>query len=41
VVVEASPRAALEVVEADFLLQLLIVALDTPTQFRQPDERRE
>jgi len=34
VMVEASPPASLEVVEADLLLQLLVVALDAPPQLR-------
>ena len=35
VVVKASPGAALEVVQAEFLLHLLVVALDAPTQLGQ------
>jgi hypothetical protein len=33
--VEASPAPALEVVEADLPLDLLIVPLDTPAEFGQ------
>lgn len=38
VVVEAAPRSPLEVVEAEFLLHLLVVALDAPAQLGRPDE---
>ena len=38
VVVEASPGAALEVVEADLLFEFLIVALDSPAELGVGDE---
>jgi hypothetical protein len=39
VMVEASPCSAFEVIEADLLLELLIVALDAPAKFGEPHER--
>jgi hypothetical protein len=36
--VKASPRAPLIVAEADFLLELLIIALDSPAQLGEIDE---
>ena len=41
VMVKASPRASIIVAEADFLLELLIVALDSPTQLGEIDEVAE
>src|SRR3954447_7184823 len=41
VVVEAAPAAALEVAEAELLLQLLEVALDAPTQLGGRDQLLE
>jgi hypothetical protein len=41
VVVEASPGAALEVVEADLLFHLLIIALDPPAQLGEANEGLE
>jgi hypothetical protein len=41
VVVKASPSASLIVAEADFLLELLIIALDSPAQFGEIDEVAE
>src|SRR3954466_9340835 len=41
VVVEAAPAAALEVPEAQLLLQLLEVALDAPAQLRDRDQLLE
>jgi hypothetical protein len=38
VVVKATPRSALEVIEADFLFHLLVVALDSPAQLCQPHQ---
>jgi len=38
---EASPTAAFEVPEAEFLLELLIVALDAPAQLGQIDHALE
>ena len=35
---KASPAAAFEVIEADFLLELFVIALDAPAQLGQPDE---
>src|SRR6058998_3677598 len=35
---EASPAAAFEVIEPELILELLIVALDTPTQLGEADE---
>ena len=39
--VKPTPAAAFEMAEADFLFELLIVALDWPTQFRQVYQTRE
>jgi len=39
--VEAAPTAAFIVPEADFLLQLEIIAFDPPAQFRLIDHARE
>ena len=36
--VEASPSSAFVMAEAEFLLEVLVVALDTPTQFRETDQ---
>ena len=36
--VEASPAAAFEVAEPEFLLELTIIALDAPAQFRRGNE---
>ena len=41
VVVEASPASAFEVVEADFLLEVLVVALDAPPELGQLDQAIE
>lgn len=38
VMVKTAPGASLEVVEAYLLLQLLVVALDAPTEFHQTDQ---
>src|SRR5512138_654591 len=38
VVVEAAPRSPLEVIEAELLLHLLVVALDAPAQLGCADE---
>ena len=38
VVVEAAPRAAFVVVEANLLLEVLIVALDTPAELDATDQ---
>ena len=38
---EAAPSAALEMSEPDLLLELLVVALDTPAQFGKIDEPAE
>ena len=38
VVMEASPAATLIVAEAEFLLEVLVVALDTPAQLGQMDQ---
>ena len=38
VVVEAAPAAALEVVEPDLLLELLVVAFDPPAELGEADE---
>ena len=35
---KAPPAAPLEVVETEFLLELLVIALDPPAQLGQPDE---
>src|SRR6266508_1205747 len=35
---EASPPAALEMVEPELVLEFLIVALDAPAEFREADE---
>src|ERR1043166_5340691 len=40
-VVEAAPAAPLEVPEAALLLDVLIIALDTPAQLGKPDQRSE
>ena len=37
-VVEPAPGAALEMIEPDFLLHLLVVALDAPAQLCETDE---
>src|SRR4029453_7267972 len=36
--VEAAPAPALEVIQAQFVFELLIVALDPPAELGQPDE---
>jgi hypothetical protein len=36
VLMNAAPRAAFKLIEAQFALQALIVALDAPAQFREP-----
>src|SRR5215211_8120211 len=38
---EAAPAAALVMPEPEFLLEVLVVALDPPAQHREVDERRE
>jgi hypothetical protein len=38
VVVKASPGATLEMVESKLLLELLVVALDSPAQSCEPNE---
>ena len=38
VMMEAPPTAALVVVQTDLILELLVVALDTPPKLRGPDE---
>jgi hypothetical protein len=38
VVVEASPPSAFEVVQADLILELLVVPFDAPTQLGKADE---
>jgi hypothetical protein len=38
VVVEAPPAASFEVIDADLLLQLLIVPFDSPSDLRQTNE---
>src|SRR5690349_9388208 len=38
---ESSPASSFEVVEADLLLHLLVVAFDTPPELRKPDELLE
>src|ERR1700750_2378618 len=41
VVVEAAPASAFEVAEPEFLLELLVVALDAPAQLRNVDQTFE
>ena len=41
VVVESSLGSAFEAVEADFLFEPLVVALDAPVEFGEPDERSQ
>ncbi len=36
--VKASPASSLEVIEADLLLELLIITFDSPSDLRQADE---
>jgi len=36
--VKASPAATFEMVDPHFLLELFVVALDAPAEFREPDE---
>src|SRR4051794_23465400 len=38
---EAAPAASLVMSQAEFLFQLLVIALDPPTQFGQIDQARE
>ena len=40
-VVETAPPAPFEVTETDLLLEVLIVALDAPAQFREIDQLLE
>ena len=40
-VVKATPSAPLEVIEADLLLELLIIALNAPAQLGEIDEATE
>jgi hypothetical protein len=37
-VMKASPAAAFEVIEPDFLLEFLVIAFDAPAELRQSDE---
>jgi len=41
VVVEASPTSAFEVIQAHFLLEVLVVALDAPAQLGELDQALE
>ena len=41
VVMESAPRSTFVVVESDFLLKFLVIALDAPAEFGGSDERNQ